>query len=113
MLFALMLTCGWGRWRLRAYASRSLSAEGTSVMLMLFVIVSAVTVPRGAQAKLCTTPTWRTGCIVGWPGTGCAIPPPCAAALPGDGGQLRVRRSFVKSAAAPARGEFQPKFRGL
>src|SRR5690242_975177 len=95
-----MLTCGWRRSRLRAYASRSLSADGTSVMLMLFVMVSAVTVPRAAQLKLCTTPTCGTGCIVGWPGVGWVIPPPCEAAFAGDGGHVRVKRSATIGAAA-------------
>src|SRR5947207_8487373 len=95
MIFALMLTCGWRRSRPRVYASRSGSADGTSVMLTEFVISSAVTAPRTGQLAFEATTGVASGTIA--PGAPAApvAPgwmPPAAAAAPGVLGQLRVRR---------------------
>src|SRR5512135_2199099 len=101
MILALMFTCGCRRSRLCAYLSRSTSADGMPVMLMLLVIVSAVTVPRTGHVKLWITPTCGTGCAVGAPGAGCAIGD-CAASEAVIG-QLRVSRSATIGATALAR----------
>src|SRR5436190_15708894 len=50
MILALMLTCGWRRSRLRAYAIRSSIAVGTSVIETLLLSESAVTAPRVGQS---------------------------------------------------------------
>src|SRR5262245_65348955 len=65
MIFALMLTCGGRKSRPRAYSTSSGNADGTSVMLTAFDIVSAVTVPRCGQERFCmpvaAVPTCDTG----------------------------------------------------
>src|SRR5512146_680126 len=102
MILALMFTCGCRRSRLCAYLSRSASADGMSVMLMLLVIVSAVTVPRTGQLKLSTTPTCGVGCAAGAPGAAGApalVDIACAA----DVGQLRVSRCDTIGATELAR----------
>src|SRR4051812_25969694 len=91
MILARMFTCGWRRSRLRTYASSDGSADGTSVMLTLFVIVSAVTAPRTGQVRLCT-PGVGWIAAAGAPGA-CVIelldPPPSALE------QVRVSRSLT------------------
>src|SRR5262245_45592576 len=102
MILALMFTCGWRRSRPLAYSSSAGSAAGTSVMLKLLVIESAVTAPRTGQ--LAVAPT--TGTMT--PGTGAAPTAPLGAARPAavaaeaDAGQLRERRSRTIGASIVA-----------
>src|SRR5215470_10277250 len=105
MIFALMLTCGWRKSRLRVYSSSSGSALGMSVIVTLLVIVSPVTVPRTGHAKLWTTLT------CGSTGAGGGATPGAPAGAVGAWpavavrtiGQVRVRRSATIGATALAR----------
>src|SRR6516165_46588 len=105
MILALMLTCGWRRSRLRAYSSSSGSALGMSVIVMLFVIVSPVTVPRTGHAKLWTMLTCgSTGAgAAGVPGAPAGAVGAWPAVAVRTIGQLRVRRSATIGATALAR----------
>src|ERR1041385_5860685 len=98
MIFALMLTCGWRRSRLRGYASRSASALGMSVMLRLFVIESAVTAPRTGQFMLVPCGAIWIGCGLA---PGGVMPAPGTTVL-GVVGQTRVNRAATMGAMETA-----------
>src|SRR5436190_782432 len=85
-----MFTCGWRRSRPLMYASSSGSAVGMSVMLMLFVIESAVTAPRIGQLAVAAPMGDRPAGAGAAPAAGAVEPRPVAAAL--LSGQARVRR---------------------
>src|SRR5437660_742420 len=105
MIRARMLTCGCRKSRLLVYASSSGKAAGTSMMLMVLVIVSAVTAPRVGHWRLVTTLVVVPG-VTGAPGGA----PAAAAVAAADAavaivfvGHCRVSRSRSMGATEVAR----------